>query len=431
MAQAQGVLSILEKPAALFALAFAVRLAWLAFTGVSAPATFHPDSPMFLTLAAGPDWWQGSADRMPGYTLFLHLTMMPFGADAYWAPIVVQMAIDAAACIAIARTAEIVRPGAGRYAGLLAALNPTQIVLAATMLGDTIFVACLAFGFLSLARLWKDDGGPAALGLWLGLALFNRAVVWPFLPVLALGIFSMKRGRRGVRDTVIVLGIVATFAAPMILRNGFVHGEFALSSQGPIHMALWWYPLVKEADDGTPYAQTAARVSSAFASRGGEASAEPFARAAIYRDLAREGLAALPPSAYAKAWIAGSAINLLSPATLMIPDVMKLPRVGFYETPGETPLGKIHNFLAESSTSIYLAWLAGGALIEWPVRLLGLAGLWLLLRGRVSRAPAIFAIAWIGFILAVQGPVAAAKYRLPIEPIAMALAGIALTRRDT
>ena len=87
----------LPDAAALFALAFAVRLAWLAFTGVNAPATFHPDSPMFLALAAGPEWWQGSPDRMPGYTLFLHLTMAPFGTDAYWAPIVVQMAIDAAA----------------------------------------------------------------------------------------------------------------------------------------------------------------------------------------------------------------------------------------------------------------------------------------------------------------------------------------------
>ncbi|MBN9495427.1 MAG: glycosyltransferase family 39 protein [Alphaproteobacteria bacterium] len=446
MAQAQGVLTILdklglEKPAALFALAFALRLAWLAFTGVSEPATFHPDSPMFLTLAAGPDWWQGSADRMPGYTLFLHLTMMPFGPDSYWAPIVVQMAIDAIACIAIARTAEIVKPGAGRYAGLFAALNPTQIVLAATMLGDTIFVACLAFGFLSLARLWKGEGGPAAIGFWFGLALFNRAVVWPFLPVLGLAIFLLKRGRIGVRDAVIVLGIVAAFAAPMILRNGFVHGNFALSSQGPIHMALWWYPLVREAEDGTPYPQSFAEMRARyFELRAGRAAPHgdrnPFDAAAIYRELTREYLWALPPQAFVKAWLSGMAINLASPATLMIPQVMKIRRIGFYDTEGETPLSKMRNFITDSSTARYLAWMAGGALIEWPMRLLGVLGLWLLLRNRPTRAPAIFAIAWIGFILAVQGPVASAKYRLPIEPIAMALAGAACAagahrRRDS
>lgn len=429
MAQAQGVLKHLDKPAALFALAFAVRLAWLAFTGVSAPATFHPDSPMFLALALGPDWWQGSADRMPGYTIFLHLTMAPFGADAYWAPIVVQMAIDALACIAIARTAEIVKPGAGRYAGLLAALNPTQIVLAATMLGDTIFVACLAFGFLSLARLWKGEGRPAAIGFWFGLALFNRAVVWPFLPVLGFGIFLLKRGRQGVRDAVIVLGIVAAFAAPMILRNGVTYGNFALSSQGPIHMALWWYPLVRESEDGTPYPQSFAEMRARYAALRGEGERTPFEEAAIFRELTREYLWALPPQAFVKAWLSGMAINLASPATLMIPRVMKIQRIGFYETEGETPFSKMRNFIAESSTARYLAWMAGGALIEWPVRLLGVLGLWLLLRSRERRAPAIFAIAWIGFILAVQGPVASAKYRLPIEPIAMVLAGVAVASR--
>ncbi len=445
MAQAQGVLIILEKlglekPAALFALAFAVRLAWLAFTGVNAPATFHPDSSMFLALAVGPDWWQGSADRMPGYTLFLHLTMAPFGTDAYWAPIVVQMAIDAAACIAIARTADIVKPGAGRYAGLLAALNPTQIVLAATMLGDTIFVACLAFGFLALARQWKGEGSPVAIGFWFGLALFNRAVVWPFIPVLALGIFLLVRGRKGLRDAAIVLGIVAAFAAPMIVRNGVVHGNYALSSQGPIHMALWWYPLVREAEDGTPYPQSFAEMRARYFERRSHEAVSPdqgdrnqFDDAAIYRDLTREYLWALPPQAFVKAWLSGMAINLASPATLMIPRVMKIQRIGFYETEGETPFAKMRNFIADSSTARYLAWMAGGALFEWPVRLLGMFGLWLLLTKRSTRAPAIFAIAWIGFILAVQGPVASAKYRLPIEPIAMALAGVAVAsyRRDS
>jgi hypothetical protein len=161
----------------------------------------------------------------------------------------------------------------------------------------------------------------------------------------------------------------------------------------------------------------------------GEGYRNPFDEAAIYRDLTREYLWALPPQAFVKAWLSGAAINLASPATLMIPQVMKIQRIGFYETEGETPFAKMRNFIAESSTARYLAWLAAGALIEWPVRLLGVIGLWLLLRNRERRAPAIFAIAWIGFILAVQGPVASAKYRLPIEPIAMALAGVAVASR--
>lgn len=429
MAQTQGVLTILEKPAALFALAFAVRLAWLAFVGTDAQATFHTDSALFLTLAAAPDWWLGSVDRMPGYSIFLHLMMAPFGPDAYWSPVVAQMALDAAACIAIARMADIVKPGAGRYAGLLAALNPTQIVMAATMLGDTIFVACLAFGFLALARLWKGEGGPVAIGFWFGLALFNRAVVWPFLPVLLLGIFLSTYGRRSLRNAVIVLGLVAAFAAPMVARNWIVFGAPALSAQGGMHMALWWYPLVKEAGDGTPYAQSFDAINRRYAELRGDGSGNPFDDAAIFSALARASLAELPPQAFVKAWLSGMAINLASPATLMIPRVMAIPRTGFYRTQGDTPLAKIRNFFVQSASTAYLGWLVGGVILEWPVRVLGLAGLWFALRRREMRAAGLFAIAWIGFVLAVQGPVASAKYRLPIEPIAMALAGVALARR--
>jgi 4-amino-4-deoxy-L-arabinose transferase-like glycosyltransferase len=429
MAQAQSLLTALARPATLFALALAVRLAWLAFTGVSAEATFHPDSQMFVSIAGAPIWWQGTPDRMPGYGIFLHLTTLPFGPKAYWAPLMVQTALDAAACVAIARTAERVREGSGRYAGLLAAFNPTQIVMAATLLGDALFVACLAFGFLALARLWKGERGPVAVGIWFGLALFNRAVIWPFLPVLALSMFALGRGKRGFRDAAIVVGIVATFAAPMFVRNWIVYGEPALSAQGPAHMAVWWYPLVKEAGDGTPYTVTAEEVWSRYAARGGRELPDEFKRGVILLDLAREGLATQPPIAFVKAWLLGAAINLAAPATQMIPAVMHLPRTGFYETQGATSIEKARNFLTQSSSVAYLAWLAGGALLEWPVRLLAIVGLLLALRARLTRAAAIFAILWIGFVLAVQGPVASAKYRLPIEPLAMAFAGFALATR--
>lgn len=152
MAQAESVLTRLGRPGVLFALALAVRLAYLAWQGTDPTAAFHPDTPMFLAIAVSPEWWMGTAERLPGYPIFLALHFFVFGPEAHWAPLVTQAAVDAGACVAIARTAQTLHPSAGVWAGLFAAFNPTQIVMAGVLLGDSIFVACLAFAFLALAR---------------------------------------------------------------------------------------------------------------------------------------------------------------------------------------------------------------------------------------------------------------------------------------
>jgi hypothetical protein len=106
---------------------------------------------------------------------------------------------------------------------------------------------------------------------------------------------------------------------------------------------------------------------------------------------------------------------------------MALPRTGFYATEGSTPIAKARNFLAESSSEPYLGWLVVGIVAEWPVRLLAVVGLVVALRRRDLRPAGVFAVLWIGYVLAVHGPVASAKYRLPIEPAAMVLAALAVS----
>ncbi len=429
MAQAQGVLNRLADARVLFVAALAVRAFYLLAVGTQQSALFHPDSQMFVDLASSPEWWRGHPERMPGYPVFLHLHFLIFGANSFWAPVATQLVIDAFACVAIARTAETLQPGTGRWAGLAAALNPTQIVMAGVVLGDSIFMACLAGGFLALARWWRGGSaasGALAVGLWFGLALFNRAVVWPFVPVLAVAMLLVARSWR---PAAIAVAAIAVFAAPIAMQNWIVHGKPALSAQGGIHMALWWYPLARESADGTPYAKTADEVTEEFARRGGRRDGSDwFGDEAVYAGIAREGLAGVGPVGIAKAWILGAAINLASPATLMIPVVMTLPRTGFYATEGKTPIAKVANFLSRSSSDTYLAWLGLGAAVEWPVRLLAIAGLAFALLRPALRAPAVFALLWFGYILAVQGPVASAKYRLPMEPLCMVLAALAVTR---
>lgn len=437
MAQAEGLLSGARAVFAVFAAALAARLVYLAAIYDGPSSLAHVDSNMWLDLARDPAIWLGTHERMPLYPLFLKLHFALFGEAAPLAAIVSQMAIDAAACVAILRLAEAIRPGAGAWAGFLAAFNPTQIVMAGVLLGDSLYMAQLAFGFLAFARWWRA-GAPSgarhgvAAGLWFGAALLNRAMMWPFLPVLGLALFvlALRHGAplaRAWRVPAAVLGIVALCAAPQVARNWAAHGEASLSSQGGAHMALWVYPLAKEAADGTPYWRTVERVRADYAARGGTFDgARPFAESALYARLGREGLAEVGIGGMAKAWAMGGAINLASPATLMIPRVMALPRTGFYATEGDTPLEKAWNFVTRSSSAVYVAWLAGGAALEWPVRALAVAGLMLALIAAQARAAALFAGLWAGYVLAVLGPIASAKYRLPIEPFAMAFAGYAI-----
>jgi hypothetical protein len=437
VAQAEGLLSGARDAAGVFAAALAVRLVYLALVYDGVPSLAHVDSNMWLAFARDSTAWPGSHERMPLYPLFLRAHVVLLGEAGPFAAIVSQMAIDAASCVAILRLAEAIRPGAGLWAGFLAAFNPTQIVMAGVLLGDSLFAAQLAFGFLALARWWRagapaDRRHAAAIGLWFGSTLLNRAMIWPFLPVLGLalivlGLASRVPFARAWRVPAIVLGIAALCTAPQIARNWHLHGEASLSSQGGSHLALWVYPLTKEAADGTPYWRSFERVRAEYVARGGALDGtQPFVESALLGAIGREGMAEIGAGGMAKAWAMGAAINLASPGTLMIPSVMALPRTGFYATEGDTPLAKAINFVTRSSSASYIAWLAGGVAIEWPVRALAFAGLALALCAAQARAAALFAGLWAGYLLAVLGPIASAKYRLPIEPLTMAFAGYAL-----
>jgi len=441
MAQAEGLLRAARTGYWIFAAALAVRALYLLWVYDDLASLSHVDSAMWLRLAQNSTNWFGTHDRMPIYPLFLHAHFLVFGTKAPIAAIVSQMAIDAATCVGISRLADAIKPGAGLWAGAFAVLNPTQIVMSALLLGDLLFIALLTGGFLAMANWWRAGASDRlssgfAIGAWFALGLLNRAMIWPFLPILGLALFTVcwRMGTppaRALRVPTAALAVIGLFATPILINNMEAYGVAALSSQGGAHLAMWVYPLAKEASDGTPYDTTVEEVSRTFAARGGQAIDQtPFEQSAIYGQIAREGLAEIGFTGIVKAWALGAAVNLVSPATLMIPPVMALPRTGFYATQGKTPVEKVTNFLTQSSSLTYLGWLVAGIMVEWPVRLLAVFGLFLVLSRRSTIAAGIFIMLWIGFVLAIHGPIASPKYRLPIEPVAMVLAGIALVRRS-
>src|SRR5262249_22473211 len=151
-------------------------------------------------------------------------------------------------------------------------------------------------------------------------------------------LFAKLAAKSSSRRIIAQLGAAAVvFAlciAPVLWRNVTQFGVWALTPQSGIHLALWVAPLVKEATDGTPWQHSYNDIQRRVDDRYPMHTANPFEQSRRYREIALEELATLDIRAMAKAWLVGSAINLGSPAIILSPPILNLPRTGFYATPG-------------------------------------------------------------------------------------------------
>jgi 4-amino-4-deoxy-L-arabinose transferase-like glycosyltransferase len=377
-------------------------------------------------------------ERMPLYIIFLAAHFFIAGNDGVLFPALVQGLADAGTCVVIARLAARFEPRAALPAGLFAALLPTLVINAASILTDSLFLLFVSLALLGLldflrAPYWR----PALLlGGALGLALSTRTMLAPWLVVLAimvpLGLWWLRRFRFMV---LVQLGSAFAIAllvqAPIFARNIATYDTLHLTSQGGTHLALWLAPLVREAKDGTPHAAGAAAMNALYAARyQSKPTTNPFEKSARFERLAFESLSELGPAAMIKAWAIGIVINLVSPALILAPPISHLPRTGFFDTAGDSKLEKIRNFLFHSDNPAYGFALLLGTLGVLCARAVQLCGLFrsFVTRGadrRFRLAALVILLLWVAFILLIYGPVASAKYRLPIEPVASLCVGFA------
>ena len=106
------------------------------------------DSQEYLSLAAsGAEQTQVT----PLYLLFLSAHMTIFGASPLW-PVLSQCGLDAITCVTIAALASTLDRRLAIPAGLAAAVNPVQIVMAALVLTETLFIFFAALALLANAR---------------------------------------------------------------------------------------------------------------------------------------------------------------------------------------------------------------------------------------------------------------------------------------
>ena len=438
-----------------FLLALLVRLINLAFLTGNQSFFAETDAFAYWKLGAGlarpESFWStllAETDRMPLYPLLLGGIRHIFGDDPRMVAIL-QAVIDAGTCALIAALGALISPLVGLIAGILAALSVTLIVFSTQILTETASLFFFTLMLLAGARFLRHPTNALAIiaGLAGGIAAATRPAVAPLLAAavpLVLVIALMQR--RGFAEALAAALLFAVGAAapiaPVLLRNVIHYGSFSLTTQTGHHLADWIVPLVTERADGTPYQKTVDRMEALYAQRAQttlcaprkfECSAEhdlngqtnPFQRAAVKSEVAREAMARLPLSAYAKAWLEGMVVNLASPALLIDPRVRALPKPSFYNTPGASLWEKTRAYLFDDPAA-YQVLLIIGLVAMLPILMLEAAGFVML--ARTLPWAAVFAGGVLAYFLVLNGPVATPKYRLPMEPVLIVLAAIPLAR---
>jgi 4-amino-4-deoxy-L-arabinose transferase-like glycosyltransferase len=315
---------------------------------------------------------------------------------------------------------------------IAAAINPTSIVLAGLVYTDTIFVFFIAIMLLGAVRWIKTPTLAWALviGLGVGGAALTRIMIAPWVPflcffLLAVHVWKRSLAFRNIGHVTAIVTIFCLCIAPVALRNILYYDTWALTSQSGYHFAYWVVPLVKEAKDGTPWEKTVRELQKKGREQRADEAEDNFKSSVIARRIGEEALKDLGYAAVAKAWITGAVINIASPAIVTSPPVAQLPRTGFFATAGSTPTEKIYNFVFRSDSSRFSMFLIAGAMGVAVLRMVQLVGfVWLMKTGSV--ACGLLLLSWAAYVLAVNGPIAAPKYRLPIEPALCVMTGAGL-----
>ena len=285
---------------------------------------------------AGWKWLGTDISTMPVFAWLLTLNVLAFGDNGSFVYVMLQGLLDAVTCLFVYGMAATLKEKIALASGIAAAINPTQIVTAGIVYTDTPFLLFVAMSLYGALRWLRRPSAGAALIIAIGLggALLTRIVIVPFIPVLILFLLAVvllqrKFATRHLAHAVLIAAIAALCVTPILLRNWTERNAFALTPQGGMHLAYWVVPLVKEAKDGTPWERTAAAMKKRVEQRRSASDSDPFYETRIAAQVGRETLLELGYAAIAKAWAIGAAINLASPAVILSPPVLQLPRKGF------------------------------------------------------------------------------------------------------
>ncbi len=214
-------------------------LARLAVVAVSPPRIFMPDGVAYEAIGRSLHEGQGyglQTQRPPGYP-----TMIA-GVYALAGPDLTRLRV-AEAVVGTATVGVIGAAGAGLFGGpaglvaaALAALHPVLVLLPSTQYSENWLLFLLALAFAAAFAAWRRSGWWrwALTGALLGLGLLVRPSIVTLVPGFALGLIPAlrRRGRPWLLPLLVAGLATALTVSPWIVRNHRVHGRWFFVSTG-------------------------------------------------------------------------------------------------------------------------------------------------------------------------------------------------------
>jgi len=373
-------------------------------------------------------------ERMPLYPYFIAVVRTVF-SDSINGVLMVQVVLDSITCLFIGSIAALWSNRAGLFAGILAAVSPNMILHSGSILTDTLFLFLFTYGLLMAVRfLTTRTLSPlAGGGILLGVATLTRSLTFPLIGVVAAAaaIISWVCDR-SVRRAVYAAGIFALCAslplAPWLNRNFAMFDTAALSSQSGSHFLFWGIGIAKQYHLNLPFSEVSsllnAEVQQEAARRGQRlADMDAMQRSALYKDVALNEATTVPLGSYLKSWTWASVVNFAAPAIALHPVVRADKTGSFYEATGSSMVERATTFLTKNGP-LFVSGVVGGGILTFLANMLTACGFILL----AVRYPwmAVFAALSLTYFCLVNGPVISPKYRLPMEPVLIALMGVAM-----
>ncbi len=232
----------------LFVVAFALRAgyAWVAMGPGATPSSDAASyDAVAWNLARGAGFALNGASGpyptafVPPVVPFLTSLLYRVAGHQFFAALLLQCAIGALVPVLLASFARhTFGPGAGRFAGWIAAVNPLMVFFSGYLLTETTFSFVLLLALFATTEWVKTPRAGRALGagvLW-GVAALTRPTALP-LPVLValwawVPVGLAAGGRERNRQLALLLLGVALAVGPWTLRNGAKLGAFVPVTTG-------------------------------------------------------------------------------------------------------------------------------------------------------------------------------------------------------